>query len=115
MLNSESDAELDNPANPPSPNLDNASGETFEPAKRGCKNGIVPAPAAAQGNPAIAWASNFGSFPPLPRPTPLSCNPKSPNLLLPDKSKGDSAVDLPWLTSPPFGLEDLTHHSHLLL
>ena len=53
VLNNESDAELDSPAKPASPNLDNASGETFVPAKSGCKNGIVPAAAAAQGKPAI--------------------------------------------------------------
>ena len=53
VLNNESDAELVSPAKPASPNLDNASGETFVPAKSGCKNGIVPAAAAAQGKPAI--------------------------------------------------------------
>jgi hypothetical protein len=54
VLSNESDAELVSPAKPASPNLDNASGERFEPAKSGCKNGIVPALiASAQGKPAI--------------------------------------------------------------
>ena len=59
--------------------------------------------AAAQGKPAIDWASNFGNFPLLPKPAALSCNPRSPNRLLPDKSNGDSAVERPWITSPLFG------------
>ena len=92
VLNKDSEAELDSPAKPASPNLDRASGETLEPAKRGCKKGIVPAAAAAHGNPAIELASNLGNFPPLP--IPLNCNPRSPNLLLPDKSNGDSTVGL---------------------
>ena len=67
LLSIDSVPELESPANPANPNLDNASGETFDPANNGCRNGIDPA-AAAQGKPANDCASNFGNFPPLPRP-----------------------------------------------